>query len=65
MFDAELQAGGAAQRNTGVVEPLAGGDRVGKLDDGVREFRDAERFGGGGRDAVPGQVPGDDVDVAG
>ena len=45
----------------GVVELLAGGDRVNKFDDGVRQVRDIERFGGGRRDAVAGQVPGDDV----
>jgi hypothetical protein len=63
VLDAQLQAGGPAQGHSGVVELLAGGDRVNKFDDGVRQVRDAERFGGCGRDTVSGQVPGDDVEV--
>lgn len=44
VLDAQLQPGGAAQRNTGVVESRSGGDRINQLDDGVRQFGDGERL---------------------
>jgi len=63
VLDPQLQAGGTAQGHARVVELLAGCDRIDEFDDGVRQVGDAEGFGGGGRDTVAGQIPGDDVEV--
>ena len=63
MLDAQLQSGGAAEGYPGVVEARARGDRIDQADHGVREVGDREGLLRRGRDAVPGQVPGDDVDV--
>jgi hypothetical protein len=63
VLDAQLQPGGPAKGHSGVVEPLARNDRINQFDDGVSQFRDVERFRRRRRDAVAGQVPGDDVEV--
>ena len=46
VLDAQLQAGGAAEGDAGVVEVFTGGDGVHQVHHGVRQRSDVEGFGG-------------------